>query len=82
MRRAVGSCTRPRSMTAPGPPQGQPKGAHGSVGAMRGASAAGGLNVVSAIARGPKIRSCANRSRDSPLTRRTISPNSMKFRSL
>ena len=82
IRRAVGSCTRPRSMVAPGPPQGHARGAQASVGAIRGTSSAGGSKPVSAMPRGAKIRSRANRSRGRPLTRRTISPRSMKFRSL
>ena len=36
MRRAVGSCTTPRSIVMPGPSHGQPKAVHGCVGAMRG----------------------------------------------
>ncbi len=82
MRRAVGSCTRPRSMVAPGPPHGHASGAHASVGAIRGTSRAGGAKPVSTMPRGSKIRSCANRSRVWPLTRLTISPSNMKFRSL
>ena len=57
IRRAVGSCTVPRSMTASGPSQGQPSGGHASVGAIRGASEDGGLNIVSSMPSGPKIRS-------------------------
>ena len=36
MRRAVGSCTVPRSIACPGSPHGQPSGVHRSVGAIRG----------------------------------------------
>ena len=36
MRRAVGSCTTPRSIGGSGPSHGQPSGVHFSVGAMRG----------------------------------------------
>ena len=82
IRRAVGSCTRPRSITAPSPPQGHASGAHRSVGAIRRVSDEGGLNAVSVIWRGRKIRSRANRSRVWPVTRRTISPNMKKLMSL
>ena len=38
IRRAVGSCTVPRSIAARGPPHGQASGVHASVGAMRAAA--------------------------------------------
>ena len=44
IRRAVGSCTTPRSMARQGAVQGQASGAQGTVGAMRSASTAGGRN--------------------------------------
>ena len=84
MRRAVGSCTAPRSIAAPATPprHGHSRPAHASVGAMRPANSAGGRNIVSCIPSGSKMRSAAKRSSGSPLTRSTISPRSMKFRSL
>ena len=82
MRRAVGSCTTPRSIFRSGPSHGHPYGVQFSVGAMRGCSAAGGLNPVSFIPSGLKIRSRANSSSGLPLTRRTMSPRRKKLMSL
>ncbi len=82
MRRAVGSCTVPRSIFAPGPSHGQPISVHASVGAMRGRSDSGGLNIVSFMPRGPKICSLANWSSGTPLIRRTMSPSRKKLMSL
>ena len=82
IRRAVGSWTTPRSIGAPDRSHGQPSGLHASVGAMRGDSDAGGRNVVSLMPSGAKIRSCANASSGSPLTRPTISPSRKKLMSL
>ena len=56
IRRAVGSWTSPRSIVAPGPPQGQPSGVQGSVGAIRDTSEDDGLNIVSCMPSGSKIR--------------------------
>ena len=75
MRRAVGSCTVPRSILMSGPSQGQPSVVHFSVGAIRPCSDAGGTNIVSFIPSGSKIRSFANWSSGRPLTRRTMSPS-------
>ena len=66
MRRAVGSCTTPRSIVISGPWHGQPKRVQLSVGAIRGASDAGGLNIVSLMPSGSKMRSRANRSSGMP----------------
>ena len=82
MRRAVGSWTTPRSILRSGPSHGQPYGVQLSVGAIRGDSEAGGLNIVSFIPSGAKMCSCANWSSGWPLTRRTISPSRKKLMSL
>jgi hypothetical protein len=74
MRRAVQSCTTPRIIFALGPSHGQPNSVHGSVGAIRGCSDAGGRNIVSFIPSGSKMCVRANSSSGMPLTRRTISP--------
>ena len=82
IRRAVGSCTTPRSIAPPGWSHGQPSGVHVSVGAMRGASDAGGLNIVSRMPSGSKMRVRQNSSSGWPLTRWTISPSRKKLMSL
>ena len=55
MRRAVGSCTTPRSICASGPSHGHPYGVHRSVGAMRGAATPAGRNIVSFMPSGSKM---------------------------
>ena len=82
MRRAVGSWTTPRSITWSGPAQGQPYGVHISVGAMRGLSDSGGLNIVSRMPSGPASRSCTKRSNGIPATRETMSARRKKLMSL
>ena len=82
IRRAVGSCTVPRSIEAPRPPQGHPSGVQASVGAIRERKVARGLKVVSRMRSGSKIRRAANSSSDIPLTRDTISPSTTKLISL
>ena len=73
IRRAVGSCTTPRSIVIFSPSHGQPNGVQDCVGAMRGTSAAGGLNIVSFMPSGRKIRERAKVSNGWPLTRATTS---------
>jgi hypothetical protein len=75
IRRAVGSCTRPRNMTPSVPRHDASPAAQGSVGAMRGINEAGGRNVVAAMPSGVKIRSRTNASRGRLLTRLTMSPS-------
>ena len=82
IRRAVGSCTMPRRNGASGPLHGHASGRHRSVGAMRGASDAGGRNIVSFIPSGSKMCAFAYRSSRSPLTRPTMSPSRKKLMSL
>ena len=82
IRRAVGSWTTPRRIAPPGWSQGHPYCVHFSVGAIRGSSAAGGLNIVSRIPSGSKIRARQNWSSVCPLTRWTISPSRKKLMSL
>ena len=63
IRRAVGSCTTPRSIGGAGvaaaPGTHGSFGGHRSVGAIRGTSAAPGRNAVSRMPSGAKMRSCA-----------------------
>ena len=83
MRRAVGSCTTPRSGAASGRLHGHAScSAQRSVGAMRGSSDFGGRNPVSVIPSGSKTRAFRYASSDWPVTRATMSPSRKKLMSL
>ena len=81
MRRAVGSCTTPRSHVPSPCPHGKEMGRHFSVGAMRGTSDAGGLNIVSFMPSGTNTFLRVNSSSGSPETSPTMWPSRKKLMS-
>ena len=70
IRRAVGSCTTPRSIGCPAHRTASRAACTSRSARSAAASDAGGRNIVSLMPSGSKIRVCANSSSGSPLTRR------------